>query len=150
MCGVVHRVTKGGRGAFTLVEVIIALAIAGMLLAGLMLGYLQLLRRAEWSAHSLAAHSLAQQRLEQVRAAKWDTLAVPPVDQVLAANFPPLVEVLDLPISGTNIAFATNFTTIRTVSNHPPLKLVHVDCVWSFQTGAVFTNSLTTYRAPDQ
>lgn len=136
--------------AFTLVEVALALAIAGILLAGLMLGYVQLLRRAEWSAHSLAAHSLAQQRLEQARAAKWDTLATPPVDHLVAVNFPPQIEILDLPISGTNIAFATNFTTIRTVSTDPPLKLVQVECVWSTHTGAVFTNRLATYRAPDQ
>jgi len=96
-------------------------------------------------AAAARAEALSQAGLAAAAQASAQTAATE-----LAANFPPLVEVLDLPISGTNIAFATNFTTIRTVSNHPPLKLVHVDCVWSFQTGAVFTNSLTTYRAPDQ
>ena len=90
------------------------------------------------------------QRLEQVRAAKWDTLAAPPVDQVMQSNFPPAVEILDIPISGTNLALATNFTVIQTISTAPPLKLVRVDCVWAFYTGRVYTNSLLSYRAPDQ
>jgi hypothetical protein len=98
----------------------------------------------------LAANSLAMQRLEQARAAKWDTLAVPLVDQLVASNFPATIEILDIPISGTNLALATNFTTIQTVSTAPPLKSVQVDCVWSFYTGRVYTNTVVTYRAPDQ
>lgn len=138
------------RTAFTLVEVVLALAIAGLLMGGLMLGYVQVLRRAEWSAHSLAAHAMAVRGLEQARAAKWDTLAVPAVDQLVAGNFGPVVEVLDIPISGDNLALATNYTGIVGISVDPPLKLVRVDCVWSFYSGEVFTNTVVTYRAPDQ
>jgi prepilin-type N-terminal cleavage/methylation domain-containing protein len=144
-----HRMTLRC-GAFTIVEVIVALALAGILLSGLIVGYTQVLRRAEWSAYSLAANSLASQRLEQTRAAKWDTLAAPLVDQLVGTNFPPAIEVLDVPISGTNATLATNFTTIQTVSVVPPLKLVQVDCVWSFHSRGVFTNTIITYRAPDQ
>ena len=46
----------------------------------MIVGYLQAAVRAEWSAYSLAAQSLAVMRLEQSRAAKWDRLAYPPVD----------------------------------------------------------------------
>lgn len=136
--------------AFTLVEVVVAMSIAAVLMAGLMLGYLQTLERAEWSAHSLAANSLALMRVEQTRAAKWDTLATPRVDQLTQTSFPPAVEILDIPIAGTNMALATNFTTITTISSDPPLRLVQVDCVWSFHNGRVFTNTIITYRAPDQ
>ncbi len=126
------------------------MAIAGVLIAGLILGYQQTLERAEWSAHSLAANSLAMMRLEQTRAAKWDTLATPVVDELVASNFPPAIEILDIPIAGTNVALATNITTISAVSTNPPLRLIEVQCVWSFYTGRVFTNTVTTYRAPDQ
>lgn len=41
-------------------EVAMAMAIAGLVLGGIILGYVQILQRAKWSAYSLAAHSLAQ------------------------------------------------------------------------------------------
>jgi len=137
--------------AFTLAEVVIAMAITVMSLAGVIMGYIFAIRQAEWSAYSLAAQSLATQRLEQTRAAKWDPRASPPVDEVVTNNFPTVpTNVLDMPVSGTNMAYATNFTTISDVTNGGyPLKLIRVDCVWSFRERA-FTNTIATYRAPDQ
>jgi type II secretory pathway pseudopilin PulG len=137
--------------AFTLAEVVVAIAITVMSLAGIITGYIFATRQAEWSAYSLAAQSLATQRLEQTRAAKWDPRAWPGVDQLIAANFPTVpTNILDLPVSGTNIAYATNFTTISDVSSGGyPLKMVRVDCVWSFRQ-RLFTNTISTYRAPDQ
>ena len=137
--------------AFTLAEVVIAMAITVMSLAGVIMGYIFAIRQAEWSAYSLAAQSLATQRLEQTRAAKWDPRASPPVDEVVTNNFPTVpTNVLDMPVSGTNMAYATNFTTISDVTNGGyPLKLIRVDCVWSFREHA-FTNTIATYRAPDQ
>lgn len=139
-----------GSAAFTLVEVVMAIAILALVFGGIILGYVQTLHRAEWSAYSLAASSLAQMKLEQVRSAKWDTLAVPPVDEVTQANFPPEVEILDVPISGTNFVLATNFTTITQPSVNPPYRAIQVDCVWAYHNGRVFTNTMVTYRAPDQ
>ena len=149
---VIRQPAKPGleRDAFTLVEVVMAIAILALVFGGIILGYVQTLNRAEWSAYSLAANSLAQMKLEQVRSAKWDTLAVPPVDNVTQANFPPQVEILDVPISGDNFVLATNFTTIAETSTDPPYRAVQVDCVWAFHNGRVFTNSIVTYRAPDQ
>ena len=137
--------------AFTLAEVVIAMAITVMSLGGVIMGYIFAMRQAEWSAYSLAAQSLANQRLEQTRAAKWDPRASPPVDEVVANNFPTVpTNVLDMPVSGTNMAYATNFTTISDVTNGGyPLKLIRVDCVWSFRE-RVFSNTIATYRAPDQ
>jgi len=146
-----NRVRVRSQRAFTLAEVVIAMAITVMSLGGVITGYIIATRQAEWSACSLAAQSLATQRLEQTRAAKWDPRASPPVDEVITNNFPIVpTNILDMPVSGTNIAYATNFTTISDVTNGGyPLKLIRVDCVWSFREHA-FTNTIATYRAPDQ
>ena len=100
---------------------------------------------------TLAAQSLATQRLEQTRAAKWDPRASPAVDEVVLTNFPTVpTNILDMPVSGTNVAYATNFTMITNVSSGGyPLKMIRVDCVWSFRQ-RMFSNTVATYRAPDQ
>lgn len=138
------------RSAFTLAEVLIALAILSITVAGIVAGYVYSAQRAEWSAFSLAAQSLAMQRVEQVRACKWDPLGWPPVDELVNSNFPPVVDVMDVPIAGTNILYATTYTQIGTVSTSPPLRVIRVDTVWPFQQRGVFTNTIVTYRAPDQ
>ncbi|PYM10467.1 MAG: hypothetical protein DME18_16220 [Verrucomicrobia bacterium] len=149
------RIWKQGGGrlqaAFTLVEVVISMTITVMALAGIIMGYILATRQAEWSAYSLAAQSLATQRIEQTRATKWDPRATPPVDELVATNFPTIsTNILDMPVSGTNIAYATNFSTITDVSSGGyPMKMIRVDCVWSFRQ-RVYTNTVATYRAPDQ
>jgi type II secretory pathway pseudopilin PulG len=137
------------QGAFTLVEVLIALGISALSLGAIINGYILSAQTAEWSAYSLAAQSLALQRLEQARAAKWDLDAIPAVDQLVAGSFPPRLEILDIPRSGTNIVYATNITTISTLSVTPPLKLIRVDCVWRFISRGPFTNTAMTYRTVD-
>lgn len=137
-------------GAFTLVEVTIAMSIASLAIGGIILGYVQMLNRAEWSAHSLAAHALAQQGIEQARATKWDTQAAPVVDELVQSNFPPRAEVLDVPMHSQQAILATNFTTITQIRSTPPLRAVRVDCVWRFRGDRFFTNTIMTYRAPDQ
>lgn len=139
------------QAGITIVEVVISLAIMGIAFGAIVTGYVLSAKRAEWSAYSLAANSLALQRIEQLRAAKWDLNTTPVVDELVSSNFPSGVQlVLDIPASGTNIDYATNFTTITTLSANPPLKMLQVDCVWSFKGRRLFTNSITTYRAPDQ
>jgi type II secretory pathway pseudopilin PulG len=142
--------SKNDRLAFTLVEVVIATGIAALTISSSIYAYVLSTRRAEWSAYSLAAHSLAMQRMEQSRAAKWDPAAFPSVDELVASNFPTRIDILDIPISGTNIAYATSITSIATISTVPALKRIRVDCSWSFANGKSFTNSIVTYRAPDQ
>lgn len=138
------------RAAFTLAEVTISLAIAAVSIGGIVYGYISSARRAEWSSYSLAAQSLAMQRVEQTRAAKWDMLAYPVVDELQVTNFPVQREILDIPISGTNTVYATNITTLTTISTSPHLRQVRVDCVWNFMSMGPFTNTVVTYRAPDQ
>lgn len=134
----------------TIIEVVLSLAIMGISFGAIVMGYVISARRAEWSAYSLAANSLAMQRLEQCRAAKWDLLTTPITDELVVSNFVAQASILDVPISGENITSATNFTTITTISANPPLKMIRVDCVWPFKGQGLFTNTLITYRAPDQ
>jgi hypothetical protein len=130
-------------------EATIASTIAAMMFGGIVYGYIQSSRSAEWSAFSFAAQSLAMQRMEQTRACKWDPEATPTVDQLVSSNFPILVSILDVPMNGSNITYATSITTISTISIAPPLKMISVDAIWQFINGKLYTNSIATYRAPD-
>ncbi len=142
-----HR--QGRHRAFTLVEAMIASTIAAMIFGGIVYGYIQTGRNAEWSAYSFAAQSMAIQRLEQTRACKWDPDASPPVDQLQASSFPPTNGVLDVPMSGSNMLYATNYTTISTISASPQVRMISVETVWGFINGKIYTNSIATFRAPD-
>ncbi|MDB6112571.1 MAG: hypothetical protein JWR69_4321 [Pedosphaera sp.] len=145
-----------GCAAFTLAEVAVALGISALLFGGVVMGFVQSAQRAEWSAYNLAAHSLAMQGVEQARAATWDPSAPGPIDNCLPGNFPSVgTNILDVPISGTNITYATNTWTITTVGTNPyPLKMIRVDCTWKFIksgiSSPVFTNTVATLRAPNQ
>lgn len=142
--------TRSRRGAFTLVEALISMVILGIMVTGVVSGFTQSHRTAEWSGHCLAAQAYAVQAMEQSRAAKWDPGKSPAVDELLTTNFTNRVQILDVPISGTNIVYATNQIWIRTVSADPPLREIYVECTWTFPNRGVFTNSILTYRAPDQ
>ena len=137
------------RRGFTLVEVVISMAVGAVLMLAIVRGYILSAKRAEWSAYSLAAQSLALQRLEQARACKWDPEAITPVDELLSTNFQAQVNILDIPYASSNYVYATNFTTISSISTTPPLKQVQVECVWGFTNGKKFTNTVVTYRSPD-
>lgn len=135
-------------GGFTLIEVIVSTMIAAIVIGGIILGYVQSARRTEWSGYSLAAQALATQRLEQTRATKWDPERG--FDELVPSNFPPQIAILDLPVAGTNVTYATNFTTISWIqTNAPMLKLIRVDCIWRGPRGRVHTNIAANYRTPD-
>lgn len=144
------RIGFGRNRGFTLAEVVISAALGAMVVGSSIYGYVMSTKRAEWSGYSLAAHSLAMQGLEQARACKWDPTGTPAVDELVATNFPSQINILDIPFSGTNIVYATNFWTISTISTNPTLKMVRVDCVWRFMNKRNFTNTVVTYRASDQ
>jgi hypothetical protein len=135
----------------TLVEVAIAMGVAGLAIAGVVNGYIFCTQSAAKSALSLAAGARAIERLEQTRAASWHNASSPPVDQLVASNFPPEVVTLDLPASASGIVtYATNYTQISQISTNFPLKRIRVDCVWSFRgSKSLNTNSIETCRAPD-
>lgn len=126
------------------------MGLAAMCIGGLIYGYILSAQRTEWSAYNMAAQAQAVQRAEQVRSAKWDTLAVPPVDELITNNFPVLVAALDIPVGKTSVAWATNRTIITTLGGDPPMKMIQIECSWKFLGRKVFTNTITTYRSPDQ
>jgi len=134
----------------TLVETSVAMLIVAVTIAATINGYILAGNRAEWSSQSLAAHSLAIQKMEQIRSAAWNLTGEFPLDNVTEANFPVSKSVLDLPISGSNVVTAVTYTTIQSVSTNPPLKLIRIDCVWPFRERGLFTNTIMTYRAPEQ
>ena len=142
--------TRGRLRGYTLAEVMIALGILGISLGGILTVYIQSAVRSDWSAHSVSAQMAALSSLEQCRAAKFDPRGSPPTDELVSSNFPQRVYVLDVGTSVGPSTYSTNTTTILTVSTNPPLKLVRVDCIWSYPRKGLFTNSASTYRAANQ
>lgn len=132
----------------TLVEVVIAMCIIGLMLGGIINGYIMSAQRAEWSGYSFAAQSLSSQGVEQARACKWDPLAYPPVDEMLPGSYQ-RSDTLDVPISMVAV-MATNYVTITQVSASPALRQIRVDTVWRLMGRGPFTNSTITFRSPDQ
>jgi prepilin-type N-terminal cleavage/methylation domain-containing protein len=143
------RSSRRSCSAFTLVELVVAVAIAGLGIAGIVWGYAMASQRTEWTAASSAAQLMALRHLETTRGARWDLLASPPVDELVTTNFPERVELLAVPQAGGPGIAATNYTTIREISFDPPLRLVRVDCVWSVLQRGPFTNTVMTYRGTD-
>ena len=146
--------------AFSLIEVMIALVIFGIVTAGMLCGYVQANRLAEWSSMSLGAQSYAAQGVEQARTAKWDTAAngevaadfLPPTSFTQATNYN-CFDTNDVPQSGAPLLL-TNYMSVSWVANWtngPYLRQIRSDVVWAFPlTGKLYTNTIITFRAPDQ
>jgi prepilin-type N-terminal cleavage/methylation domain-containing protein len=151
--GYKRDVRRNGGPGFTLTEVIIALAIAGLAFSVVIGGYVTAIDHGEWSAYSLAAQSLAMQGTEQARAAKWDPQQWPVLDELGITNYTE-VNTLDVAMSGQPI-YATNYISITTVSPDPPIRQLRADCVWVLngrrsRNIGPFTNTAITFRAVDQ
>ena len=134
----------------TLVEVVIALAITGLTLVGIISGYIYCTTSAVKAELVQAANAWAMERLEETRSARWDTSSWPAVDQLVATNFPDKVVSLDMPGSGSGGTSATMVTKISQISLTPPIRGIHVDCIWQFRGVGLITNTIETVRAPDQ
>jgi type II secretory pathway pseudopilin PulG len=147
-----QRLKRGRRPeqGMTLVEVLVAFVISGMAVGGIVSGYILANTSAERFGLSLAANAQASERMEQMRSAKWDTSSWPAIDELNITNFSNQVVKLESSWNGSNIIYATNFAQISTVSINPPLRRVRVDCVWNFRGTQVLTNTIETFRAPDQ
>jgi prepilin-type N-terminal cleavage/methylation domain-containing protein len=151
-CGkqIVNRKTHRSGAAFTLIELVISIAILAMVMAGMIFGYAQANRFAEWSSMSLAAQSYALQGLEQVRSAKWDVSHNPVIDYIPAPTNYTQSDTMDIPVSGAPY-YVTNYIKLIQLSTSPQLREVWSQCVWVFpRTGKLYTNTVVTYRAPDQ
>jgi prepilin-type N-terminal cleavage/methylation domain-containing protein len=143
----------GFRAGFTLAEVVVALSIAGLSFAVVISGYLSSADQAEWSGYSLAAQSLALQAAEQARAARWDPMTWPAIDDLGGTNYTQ-VDRLDVTAAGIPI-YATNYISITNVSTAPYIRQLRADCVWFIasrgpRTRGPFTNTAVTFRTVDQ
>lgn len=138
---------------FTLVEVLVAIFIVGLVFTTILTSYVAATDRSEWSGYSLAAQSLAVQGMEQARCAKWDPQAWPVVDELGETNYS-TIEQLDITASKQTI-FATNYISIANIPGTVPMRQIRADCVWTLAsrrpaTRGPFTNTAVTLRAPDQ
>jgi prepilin-type N-terminal cleavage/methylation domain-containing protein len=137
-----------GQPAFTLIEVVIATAIAALVLAGLFQGYNMAGRRAQFSACSLAANTTAMRQLEQSVSASW----IPSygISTLLSQNGSYGTN-LCLPSARGNVVNCTVTYSATQVSTNPPYAMVQAQCVWTFPGyGGTFTNTLAVLRAPNQ
>ena len=138
---------------FTLAEVVVCVGIMMLVFAAIIMAYIQTSYRAEWTGYSLAAQAAAVQQLEHAKAAVWDPSQTPVKDEII--QLPTITTVLlDLPVTGTNTVYATNYTTITllSISGGYSNYLVKVDTVWPFRWKnqvAYFTNTVADYYAPD-
>ncbi len=140
----------------TLIEVVVALAIAGLMVGGIVTGYIFCTTSAMKDSLYMAANARAMERLEETRSAIWAPNRAVPLDQLVATNFPDETNVvLDLSGSGAESTLATLKTEITQISPSPasplspPVRRIHVDCIWQFQ-GVDIVTSVETCRAPDQ
>jgi len=139
------------QSGFTLVESMMSIIIITMLFSTIILGYTQAANRAQWSGYSLAAQAQSTMQLEEFRSVLWDTQATPIVDDT--TNIPAtLVLPLDLPISGTNVVYATNTATVYPITyGTTEIKMIVINTTWSLPyNGQHFTNTIMAYRAPNQ
>ncbi len=158
---------RTGGSAFTLAEVVIAVAIIAMVFTTTIMAYTQATKRAQWSGYSLAAQALAIQQVEQVRSAQWDLFkSICEITNIAMNSLTNSGTVisgftwtnLDLPYAGSNYIRATNFVTVKLFyannsTNIPVMmRMTEVDTAWPFTWGTtttIFTNKIVTYCAPD-
>ncbi len=157
----------------TLVEVLMALLIVGLVFGSIIQGYIISGKMTEWSGYSLAAQSMGVQVLEQVRSATWD----PTLNKCEVTNMPMLgsslqystgsvwtnysgyvTNIMDVPWHGNGYVVVTNFINFRVVSfasnTNVQLIMARIDTVWPFNDwgkyqARVYTNTVSTYLAPD-
>lgn len=137
----------------TLVEVVIALAITVLMVGGIVNGYIYCTTSAIKAELAQAANAKALQRIEEARSAQWNTSSSLAVDQLVATNFPVESVTLDMPgtdANGTSATIQTTITPISPTPFAPPMRTIHVDCIWQFRGAEWVTNSIETIRAADQ
>lgn len=134
--------------AFTLAEVVIAVAIAAVLCTAVVECYIMGSRRSQFAACSLAANLQAMKKLEQVIYANWiPSYGVTNVFNPVLTNMDK--ENLEMPVAVTNIMTCTNYTTVTQLSTNPPYLMIRVDCVWGFNGLGTYTNTVAVLRGPN-
>jgi prepilin-type N-terminal cleavage/methylation domain-containing protein len=149
------RKRRSGRrwdqAGFTLAEVLISLALIGIMIGGIITSYLAAAQRAEWASASAAAHRLAVMKMEQLKVAPWNELPIRENESVE----PKWVEAwLDVPASILPEEEERRPRVYFTVDEDPEredfVKLT-VWCVWHLGTRSLETPNprLVTNRARD-
>ncbi len=146
-----YKRSQQGIAAFTLAEVVVCLGIVALMFGGIICAYIQGAQRAEWAGYNLAAQALAMQQIEQAKTAMWDS-SHNEFTNILSKTW----GCFDIPISGTNRIYATNYVQVTSnlVSTSPALYIymVKVDTVWPYTRAGqrvYYTNTLADYYAPD-
>ena len=143
-----RRQRAAGEGAFTLIEVVMAAAIAALICTAVIECYAMGSRKSQYAACSLAANMQAIKKIEQVIFAQW----VPSYGTTNIFN-PALTNIdtenLEMPVANTNVITCTNYTSVNLLSTNPPYLMVRVDCVWGFNGLGTFTNTVAVLRGPN-
>jgi len=138
----------------TLVEVLVGTAVFALVFGSVLTGITQASYRIAWSKYNAAATKFAEQRMEQIQSAPLELTATPPIDAVVATNFPTDYVDMEKFVGTTNTVRAARTVTIDSVPNSNPnalkYKIITVSVVWSYRGRGPFTNMLVTVRAPDQ
>lgn len=143
-----RRRRVAGVRAFTLAEVVMALAIAALFCAAIVQCYILGSRKSQFAACSLAANSQAMKKMEQVIFANWiPSYGVTDIFYSALTNVDR--ENLEMPVAITNVVTCTNYTTVTQLSTNPPYLMIRVDCVWGFNGKGTFTNTVAVLRGPN-
>ena len=142
--------SRSSCSGITLTEVIISMGIAAMGIGCIISGYVLAVHEAELSACSAAVHWRIIETLERTRSARWQPLAPTPIDELVESNFPIAGTVLDNPQTRTKVFYATNRTTITSLTGYSSLKMIRVESTWACLSRGPFTNSVITYRSADR
>ena len=143
-----RRQRAAGDGAFTLIEVVMAAAIAALICTAVIQTYMMGSRKAQYAACSLAANMQAVKKLEQVIFATWiPSYGTTNIFNSALTNTE--TKNLEMPVASTNVVTCTNYTTVTLLSTNPPYLMIRVDCVWGFNGLGTFTNTVAVMRGPD-
>ena len=153
---------------FTLAEVVMSVGIIAVVFGTILSAYIQSSRQAEWSGYSLAAQSFGIEQIEQARSGVWDmSIAKNELTNLNLRGWSYnagtgvgtgyTTNILDLPISGTNVTPVTNFVTVKMLSlsgmTNVQVMMVLVNTVWPYRTyrgkTRLFTNTTASYFGPD-
>ena len=140
--------SRSGAAAFTLAEVVMAVALAAMLCSAVVLCYGIGSRKSQYAACSAAANLQAMKKMEQVIFAEW----IPSYGVTNIFN-PALTNVdkenLEMPVANTNVITCTNYTTVTQLSTNPPYLMITVNCIWGFNGLSTVTNTISVIRGPN-
>ena len=150
---------RNPNAGYSLIEVVVCIAVLAVVMSGLFYGYVQANWSALYSAMSLSAQAYASEGSEQARAADWRPRDYPPatgygtMDELPSGSTITNIDSLDIPgsTSTTHQFNVTNIVTITTASANPPLRQIRSDCIWKYpRENKFYTNTVILLRTSDQ